>query len=513
MVPSSGASSSATKEFFNTIGGVGGVDNNIANKALEFNIASLNVLAESYLTPRSHPGLPESYASVAFTPIKRRQLLLDTLERFCSPPSTTTTANFNEIVEKYIKWDILALQELDLVQSDDNILPGLESWGYQVVRTPSDDRRDCSAIAFDTKKFTLVEYEVVKFDDLATLLHNNNTNENGENSVTTLTEGYNNIRPGKKKPNSVSELTGMVRSFLRRNCAVVAHLKSVENGESLIVASVHLYWHPGYEYVSMTARIHCFEIICILILILQSQLSPQVKLCQAKYLMDRVTAFASNTSKNTDTPAAVTIGSGKTDSRIPTIICGDMNSKPNSIVHKFFVDSSVDARIVAPWRYFWDRDTEEMYSEDLDMNASNQSEGDRKDGQDPIVSDESDSGPDKDGDSSENGTSDFGYVMKGLPAEFTMFCGTIDSSNNTTNISDKGSNKESVGQDSAQANDVTDGNADGLSATLAWRRVNKHSTPQDYQHSTPPPPVKYMLDYTLNKFTRYVIKVPSFAIS
>ena len=81
-----------------------------SSSLLEFNIASLNILAESYLTPRSHPGLPEQYANVAFDTTKRRQLLMDTLERFCGP---SRSDNKDDDVAR--KWDILALQELDLI--------------------------------------------------------------------------------------------------------------------------------------------------------------------------------------------------------------------------------------------------------------------------------------------------------------------------------------------------------------------------------------------------------------
>ena len=73
---------------------------------LEFNIVSLNILAESYLTPRSHPGLPEQYANVAFDTTKRRQLLLDTLERFCGPSRSDDDED-----DASRKWDILALQD------------------------------------------------------------------------------------------------------------------------------------------------------------------------------------------------------------------------------------------------------------------------------------------------------------------------------------------------------------------------------------------------------------------
>ena len=65
--------------------------------------------------------------------------------------------------------DIIALQELDLLNDDDGILPAFEQWGYQVVRTTSKQRKDCCAIAFDRSKFTLEKHEIIQFDDLATL--------------------------------------------------------------------------------------------------------------------------------------------------------------------------------------------------------------------------------------------------------------------------------------------------------------------------------------------------------
>lgn len=419
--------------------------------SLEFNIASLNALAESYLTPRSHPGLPETYANVAFNPIKRRKLLLDTLQRFCKPTNRNN---------KSTKWDILALQELDMLQPDDPILPAFESWGYKVVRTSNDSRRDCCAIAFDANKFSLVEFDVVNFDDLATLQNIDGSDVRGN----ALNEGYNKIRP--KAPNSPSELTGMVRSFLRRNCAVVAHLMSIETKQSLIVTSVHLYWHPGYEYV---------------------------KLCQAKYLLDRVAAFAQTEKKNTHDDMA------NADRRIPTIICGDMNSKPGSLVHKLFIQSHVDARKVAPWRYVWDSENEEIYTEEEDEN-------DREDGQDPIITAKSDVG---EGDDENEEMKTNGYVMNGLPADFTTYCGVIDSNKDAND--DKGDEMESKIKASSPGEhdklpkaDKEITSNDDLQATLAARRLNGHSTPQDYQHSTPPLPVKYHLDYTLNRFTRWL---------
>eukprot|EP00956_Cyclotella_meneghiniana_P018169 scaffold30025_cov59-Cyclotella_meneghiniana.AAC.7 len=306
------------------------------NDAFEFNIASFNVLAESYISPRSHPNLPAPHAAVVFDKTKRRALLIDTLRRFCSPSSSSSSATN--------KWDIIALQELDLLSNDEGVLPALKSWGYDIVHTPTIDRRDCCAVVFDKAKFRVVKWEVVKFDDLATLAgvtnttggdekktekNANNNNQHVPNNTNGCTKSNNNNN--NDNGNVKSELTGMVRSFLRRNYAILAHLETITGSspkQSMIVASVHLYWNPGYEYV---------------------------KLCQAKYLVDRAHAMASLPGSSNNS---------RHHKVIPTIICGDMNSKPNSIVHQFFVRGKVDGRSVAPWCYFWDGDQEEMYTED-----------------------------------------------------------------------------------------------------------------------------------------------------
>ena len=550
------------------------------DRPLEFNIASLNLLAESYLTPRSHPGLPSRYADVAFDPSRRRKLLLETLERFCGPrtPAAAESHDDDDDDDATRKWDVLALQELDLVEDGDPILPAFESWGYRVVRTPSDQRRDCCAIAYDAGKFTLKHSEVVRFDDLATLTHaraedgsegpRNHEDDGGSGDICLLKANgtpvtYHNIKPGRS--NSPPELTGMVRSFLRRNCAVVAHLESVLTGQSIIVASVHLYWHPGYEYV---------------------------KLCQAKYLLDFVAAFAimeqrrAAADATTTTPTKTTTTTPTTSQQVPSvIICGDINSKPGSAVHKLFVEPHVDARTVAPWRYFWDQDNEEMYTEEDDHGSTAKEEegvGQRDEvtteyysdidngnesskiaasqqyhdhdlvREDPTVTTNSSdlpttiSDPEKEKASGQNVMIEStgiscpagGYMMSELPTNFTAFCGIIDSkftieneapapitlkvepteANVDTSYDDfKSIQYESQlfdatkievletsipDIDSAESNDHINGADDHSKASLAMRRVLKHNTPQDYHHSTPPLPVKYMLDYTLNRFTR-----------
>lgn len=415
-------------------------------KSLEFNIASFNVLAESYLTPRSHPGLPEQYANVAFNTTKRRQLLLDTLQRFCCSKDSSK------------RMDILALQELDLVQPNDDhpILPALEEWGYGVVRTSSKQRKDCCAIVYDRSKFSLVKSEVINFDDLATLHINNKVGSNtdngddGDGDEATAVNFHNvtNKRTNNKQP----ELTGMVRSFLRRNCAILAHLKSIETQQSIICTSVHLYWNPSHEYV---------------------------KLCQAKYLLDRVETFASSSSislvEKSDDITASPNGDSAIIQRVPVVVCGDMNSKPGSAVHQLFVKSNVDARSIAPWRYFWDRDTEEIYTEDPPILPTTDS---------PVLEEEN------------------GYMMENLLSEFSMFCGVIEQSIPNENVTTKNASKVENGEMLITARKPN--GDDDLKATLEWRRLHNHKTPQDYQHIMPPSSVMYVLDYTLNRFTRWL---------
>ena len=380
---------------------------------------------------------------MAFNKEKRRQLLLDTLKRFCAPPADRVSD----------KWDILALQELDLLTDLDGIIPALKTWGYEVVHTPTDQRRDCCAIVFDKNKFRLVKTEIVRFDDLVTLWasrEKSGANNDSEANNMPLKDGttFNNIKPNRTN----SELTGIVRSFLRRNCAILAHLETIDTKQSILASSVHLYWHPGYEYV---------------------------KLCQAKYLLDRAHAMASQNTKR----------------RIPTLICGDMNSKPRSVVHRYFVKGDVDARSIAPWHYYWDEDDEIMYEEKTD----------RLDGQDSVEA-SVDVMAELENDATTNGEQLIG--ISGLEEQF-QFCQFIDPGTNSETKVANSSQKDPSGQtttSSAMNKNFEDinHNYSKLQDTLTARRMSNHKSPQDYTHITPSPGVKYMLDFTLNRFTRWL---------
>jgi len=247
-----------------------------------------------------------------------------------------------------------------------------------------------------------------------------------------------------------------------------------------------------------------------------------------------VASFASTAKEKTDATA-------EGASRTPTIICGDMNSKPMSIVHNMFVQSHVDARTVAPWRYFWDKDDEDVYTEedgnDVDDGADNG--GDRMDGQDQIIENGLSSlSLSVGGDGSDKPT-EGGYTMAGFNADFNMYCGVAIEDEKKTSDGDnkvkvrrvkhkivmKTETSEANQLNPAEERDTTNddvgakvyekesdigkvttepynGNQSEYDKYIESRNINKRITPQDYLHATPSSPVKYMLDYTLNKFTR-----------
>ena len=158
----------------------------------------------------------------------------------------------------------------------------------------------------------LVGSEVVHFDDLATL--------RGANSGIVAPPVTEYKKRGGRKTSPPSELSGMVRSFLRRNRAVVARLAFRHAvGRELVIVSAHLHWNPAYEYV---------------------------KLCQAKYLLERAAALAACNFEHGEC--------------CPVVVCGDLNSTPGSVVHGLCVAKSVDARRAAPWIRCGDREGEEI---------------------------------------------------------------------------------------------------------------------------------------------------------
>lgn len=331
---------------------------NHEERKLKINILSFNILAESYLTPGSHQNLPDCYANVVFNKEKRRELLCDTIKKLA------------EI------FDILCLQEVDHFLHP-LLVACLKPMGFGFVYYPrgnnatpilSDDcihlkdekheklknkilkdaRSDGCATFYKLDKWSCVDYDIVQFDDLADDSRTSLLNVNSDDNNNTVKS-----KDAPKYVSSKTSLPGIISSYRRRNAAVIIRLKHKlspqvrlpDKQQEVIVANTHLYWHPGYEFV---------------------------KLSQAHYLLQRIQYFV-NKAKGEDNKDITT----STMKQSNVIICGDMNSKPNSAVHQYFTKGNVDARSIAPWNYYFDESEEEQYSEG--------SMNDNSHDQDPII--------------------------------------------------------------------------------------------------------------------------------
>jgi mRNA deadenylase 3'-5' endonuclease subunit Ccr4/uncharacterized protein with PIN domain len=398
--------SSSSSESHGEQSRLGDCDDKDANKInsnsikVKVKVLSFNVLAEAYLTKRSHPGLPLQYGNVVFDPIQRQELLMQTLRQFASHDSHSHDDSHSH------EYDILCLQEVDLYDEivERALVPSV--WGSCHSRIPNRSDRCC--IFWRKSVYQLVEHQIVEFDDLAritqdqpvvpvvvqeqeqqthhdeetTRIHKkddeNNDNNNGvpvirvramppppeskQPKITTKSQGikgttrttrlsHNKPRnqkqthqkssksssfKSKSTPSSVA-LSGMANSFLRRNAACLCVLEHIQSSTStqqkIAVCSAHLYWNPGYEYV---------------------------KLAQSKYLVDAMHALATKYSTTTNTNDTNTPNTTndttsftpitRTTTTIPVLVCGDFNSKPGSATHTFLSRGSYDARKVAPWR-------------------------------------------------------------------------------------------------------------------------------------------------------------------
>lgn len=202
-------------------------------------ILSWNVLAEAYCSRHSQVHLPKQYQKVVFSKSRRRELILNILTKLC--------------VENAV--DVVCLQELDLPEVSER----LQSLGYaEGVETPrvvgggSGGRTDACAVYVrgrgctvgdehgNTSQWQLVDHEILRLDDLATL-STAAAAERGE-------EGWTADTPGGA---TACNTQGMQMSLLRRNMAVLVRLRDTVSNQTIVVANAHLFWNPGFEYVKV----------------------------------------------------------------------------------------------------------------------------------------------------------------------------------------------------------------------------------------------------------------------
>ncbi|GAA5835565.1 hypothetical protein JCM11251_002965 [Rhodosporidiobolus azoricus] len=196
--------------------------------------------------------------------------------------------------------DIVCLQEVDSEQYENYFLEHLTPQEYDGVhysksraRTMSGDEKrsvDGCATFFKNTVFALVEQHLIEFNQIALR------------------------RPDFKKTEDMFN-----RVMTKDNIAVVTLLEHRASGARLIVANAHIHWDPEFR---------------------------DVKLVQVAMLMDELNKIANDFAK---LPARMNLAEGydkaphyANGSKIPTVICGDFNSVPDSGVYEFLQSGRID---------------------------------------------------------------------------------------------------------------------------------------------------------------------------
>jgi hypothetical protein len=181
-----------------------------SNDAASLSLISWNVLAEAYCSRRSHPNLPKLYQHVVFDKKKRKERILSLLQN-----------EFRGI-------DIFCFQEVDINEIG-RTLNDAEYVGIETPRTiggGAGGRSDSCAIYVSQQSCEIVEHQLVRLDDIATL---------SSSAPSTLPDVKNNC----------SNLQGLQQSFLRRNVGLIVRIRHKVSGRTIVVANCHLYWVSG----------------------------------------------------------------------------------------------------------------------------------------------------------------------------------------------------------------------------------------------------------------------------
>ncbi|GJJ06248.1 hypothetical protein Clacol_000439 [Clathrus columnatus] len=197
--------------------------------------------------------------------------------------------------------DFLCLQEVEVGQFEDYFLRNLSAHDYEGVHWPKsrartmgeNERRrvDGCAIFYKANKYQLVENLLIEFNQIALQ------------------------RPDFKKTDDMFN-----RVLTKDHIAVVTLLENRTTGSRLVIANVHIHWDPEYR---------------------------DVKLVQVALLMEELQKISDRFAKlpprlfthdDPNQPAPPTYADG---SKIPTIVCGDFNSVPESGVYDFLANGTV----------------------------------------------------------------------------------------------------------------------------------------------------------------------------
>ncbi|KAG9050742.1 Glucose-repressible alcohol dehydrogenase transcriptional effector [Tulasnella sp. UAMH 9824] len=281
-----------------------------------FTLLCYNILCERYATSTMYGYTP----SWALAWDYRKELIL------------TEVANYEA--------DFLCLQEVDAAQYEEYFMRLLEPQGYDGIfspksraRTMSESQRrhvDGCAIFFKKDKYALVERQTIEF--------NSATHHRREDSrFSGISEDMYN------------------RVFTKDNIAIIALMENRATGSRLIVVNVHVHWDPEFRDVKLIQVAIMMEELekigkrfaALSPRLLDGQHGPTGAANGRANGTNGTNGVngnhsASSTPEPTEPAQPLRKAPSYEDgSRIPTIICGDFNSIPQSGVYEFLVNGTL----------------------------------------------------------------------------------------------------------------------------------------------------------------------------
>ncbi|KAG0066734.1 Glucose-repressible alcohol dehydrogenase transcriptional effector [Linnemannia elongata] len=191
--------------------------------------------------------------------------------------------------------DIICLQEVESGQYDDYFKDQMKQqgdydsvfWPKSRAKTmPEKDRRNVDGCAtfFKASKFTLIDKHLVEFNHIALQ------------------------RPDFRKTEDIFN-----RVMTKDNISVITLLEHKDTHNRVVVANAHIHWDPIFK---------------------------DVKLVQVAMLMDELDKL-SNQWAHLPTSSGATPTVSSVGGKLPTLICGDFNSEPDSGVYEFLTKGAV----------------------------------------------------------------------------------------------------------------------------------------------------------------------------
>ena len=194
--------------------------------------------------------------------------------------------------------DIVTLQEVEMEQFYNYFLPELKVFGYDGIFSPKSraktmtdmerKRVDGCAIFFKTIKFTMVKEHLIEFNQLAMSMSQDNTNLQSNRNL------LNRVMP--KDNIALAALLETKNAVWNAQCASP---EPSQKRQQILVCTAHIHWDPEF---------------C------------DVKLIQSMMLIDQLKRL---------------IEESKSPSSIQLILCGDLNSLPNSGVVEFLSEGKI----------------------------------------------------------------------------------------------------------------------------------------------------------------------------